>query len=286
MNIDIGSLFEDAFAMFKQRFWGMLGLWATFIGMIVALFIVFFIFVGASALGVAALSGGEAAFDGAGGLGFGVGIIASTVIFYLLMLAMLFAQQGSMMAMASPIERVNFGEAIARGFKGGLTLTVLMIPLLILNIIFGLLATLVTGFAALASPILSVIFAILLIPVGIYFACRFAVLVPVIVVEQIYNPIKAVNRAWVVTRGRVLSILVVVLLVTVCSLVVFGIPFGAAFALSDPSSGGEPPLIVALIPLLMFPLTIVFMIFYVAVTASLHARISDHGAQSAAEVFE
>ena len=161
-----------------------------------------------------------------------------------------------------------------------------MIPLLILNVILALLATLVTGFAALASPILSVVLALLLIPASIYLACRFAVLVPVIVVEQIYNPIKAVNRAWAVSRGRVLSILVVLLLVGLASLVVFGLPMGAAIAVSDPSAGGEPPLLVALMPILMFPLTIAFMIFFSAVTASLHARISDHGAQSAAEVFE
>lgn len=280
MNIDIGSLFGDAFAMFKERFWGMLGLWATFIGIIVALFIGYFIVVGASLAGFAAFAGGaDASSAGFGGLG--GGMIASVVVFYLAFLALIFAQQCAMCAKASPVERLSFGDAMARGFKAGLTMTALIIPLIIVQLVLSLLGMLVVGVASLASPILAYVALALLMPVAIYVACRFAVLMPVIAVEQVYNPIKAVNRSWAITQGRVLSIFVVLLISGAVGFVVFGLPAFAAGML-----GGEGSLLVALMPLITFPLAVVFAIFFAAVNACLHAKISDYGAQSAAEVFQ
>lgn len=280
MNFDFGSLFSQTFAIFRQRFWPMLGLWATFIGIIFGLFLIYFVVIGASMMGFAALNDGSDPGSFALG-GASASLILSAFVFYFGMLVLIFAQQGAMCAKATPIEDVTFGESIGRGLKTGLTLAALMIPLFILQFILGLLAALLAGLASFASPVLGVAFAILLVPVAVYFACRFAVLVPVIAVERVLNPIKAVNRAWSITQGKVLPILVVLLFGGVVGFALFGIPVLLVGTMADQTSP-----IVALVPLLMFPVLIGYTIFVMTLNACLHARISDYGAQNAAEIFE
>ena len=200
MNFDFGSLFSQTFAIFRQRFWPMLGLWATFIGIIFGLFLIYFVVIGASMMGFAALNDGSDPGSFALG-GASASLILSAFVFYFGMLVLIFAQQGAMCAKATPIEDVTFGESIGRGLKTGLTLAALMIPLFILQFILGLLAALLAGLASFASPVLGVVFAILLVPVAVYFGCRFAVLVPLVSLLRLWFRRGAIDPACSCPRG-------------------------------------------------------------------------------------
>lgn len=282
MNFDFGAVFGEAFAIFRQRFWPMLGLWATFIGLLFALFVGFFIFAGASILGLSATVGLDSAAQETGLLeGVGIGLLASFFVLYVAMFVLILAQQGAICAKASPVVEVTFGEAVARGLRTGVTLTALMIPLIMVQFALALVATSLTGATGSAGPVLGAILAFLMLPAGVYLACRLAVLVPVIAVERVLNPFKAVRRAWSITRGKALAILVVLVLGGALAFALFGLPALLVGALDD----GASPL-VAVVPLLMFPALIAYTLFVACLGASLHAALSDYGAQNAAEIFE
>ncbi|MDJ0978745.1 MAG: hypothetical protein QNI87_09420 [Erythrobacter sp.] len=291
MNVDIGRVVSMTLAMFKERFWPMIGLWAVFVAISIAFVIGFLIVVGTSVAGFASI--GPDGFDNPAALGgLGVTVILSMVLFYLLFIAVTFAQQAAMTVMASPVERPTFGEAVSRGFKAGLTFLALAILFIIAYSVVGLIVALIFGVAALAGDIGGAVVSILLVPIGVYFSCRFAVIMPVVAVERVFNPIKAINRTWNVTDGRVIGILVVLLINLAAAVALFAIPLVLLFAsgvgaASDPGSLGGPAAVLVFVSILLFfPLVIVYQIVSTTMTACLHAEISDDQATRMSEVFE
>jgi len=133
-----------------------------------------------------------------------------------------------------------------------------------------------------------IILVVLLIPAMIYLACRFSMIIPVVVVEKVFNPITAINRSWQITAGKVLGILVVLIVFAVIAAIgffLFAMLFGGI--LDGGAMGGQPgvaSLIVFFVATLV--LSFAFLVTYSALIASLHAEVSDTQAVEFGKTFE
>lgn len=287
--IDIGRVFATAWAMLRQRFWLLLGMVAVFFAIqIVAsmvLGIVLAIIGGAGALGLAAGLEDPAAITG-----MGVVVILFMVLFYGAYLVLALAQQAAMVTLASPLEDASFGTAMGRGFKSALPFFVISVILGVGYVALGAVVLAVAGVAGfgggLAGGIIGIVLLLLFMPVAVYLGCRFVVLVPVVAVDQVFNPIAAIRRSWAVTQGRVLGIFLAVLALGVLTLVVFGIPFGLIFTTAvsgDPGSGLT--LLLLLVPFVLLPLFVIYTMFASTFMAALHSEVTGGGSERLEEVF-
>jgi len=274
MTLNIGQILGDAFGILRRRFLAMLGAWAVFSAAIFALLFL---------LGISA----EGAASSAGLMG---------IVGNIIMSALTNGQTVAMTALASPLSRDSFGEALVTGFKGGLTMFVLTVVVFFLVLIVGLIFVLVFSIAAFAGgSVGAVIIGLLSFAGGLYFLCRLALLGPVIAVEKAFNPITAVNRAWATSRGHVVSLFVLLAIVLLGGLLVIGLPLFLMFAggVGDGIiAGADAEEIATRIAavgaglLVIFPLAIVWQFFALALYAATHARLTDTTAERMAEVFE
>ncbi len=290
MKVDIGRVFSTAWATIKERFWLLVGMVVVYFAIQAIFGMVFGGVIGGA---VFAMGAGASGLDSPEMLlgGLGIGMIVLLFIFYLAIFVLMFAQQCSMSALATPLQRLQFGDAFGVGFKGGMTFLGIIFFLILGYIAFVVVAALlgvVLSFMGDAAPL---IVAILFFPALVYLGLRFAVLVPVVAVDKVFNPIKALQRSWQITGGNVLAILVVYIAVSVVALALLGIPFlmmaGSFAALESGDAAGAMGALGAVfgIFLLFIPLTIIYSIVTVTVTACLHAELSDTGTQNLEETF-
>jgi hypothetical protein len=289
--IDIGRVFGTAWAMMRQRFWLLLGMFAVFfaiqlvgstvLGIVVAI------------MGVAGAAGIGAGLDDPAAItGMGIGFIIFMVLFYGAYLVLVLAQQAAMVTLASPLEDGSFGTAMARGFKSALPFFGITVILGIAYVVIGGGLALLTAAVGLGSEtagaFLAVVMVVLFLPVIIYLGCRMAVLIPVVAVDQVFNPIAAIRRSWAVTRGRALGIFVATLLFVVLTLVIIGLPFLLVFGslLGGEGEPGAAAIGGILLGFLIFiPLMVVYTMFASAYTAALHSVVTDGGSERLEEVF-
>lgn len=288
--MDIGRVFSISFAMFRQRFWLLLGMWLVFLVIQFAAAIA--MFVGVMVMGLAGMAGFSAGLDDPAALtGLGIGMIAVIVVFYAGYIVILLAQQAAMVTIASPLEEPSFGGAMVRGFRSALPFFALAVLMLLgyFGLALGVMVLLGVTDAVGGSGggVLAAILPLLSLPVLIYLACRFAVLIPVVAVDQVFNPVKAIRRSWSVTRGKTLAILLVLIAFVLGSLVALGLPVALLFAATDAASGGSGAAITLSIigGLLIIPLMIAYAMFTSAFTASLHSEVTGGGSDRLEEVF-
>jgi hypothetical protein len=294
MKLDIGRVFSNTWAMIKQRFWLLVGMWAVFFGIQAVYFTVAGTFVFGSAMAFGAVGAGLDSPEAVLG-GLGIGVILLGAIFYIGYFVILFASQAASAILGSPIESGNFGEALGAGFKSGLTLLGVTVLMVILYLIFVAGYSLIFAALSFLGDAAGLVGALLFIPVGIYLALRFAVLMPVVAVERVFNPITAIRRTWEVTSGNVLGILLVTIVAIALALVFLGIPFfvifGAAGAASlsdgDPSAALSAAAIGSMLVgfLLFLPLYVVYSIVSVVINSCLHAELTDADQVSLEDTF-
>lgn len=288
--MDIGRVFSISFAMFRQRFWLLLGMWLVFLVIQFAAAIAIFVgVIGMGLAGAAGLAGGLE--DPAAFTGLGIGMIAAVVLFYAGYIVILLAQQAAMVTIASPLEEPSFGGAMVRGFRSALPFFALAVLMMLGYFILALGIMMLLGVSdavgGSGGRAFAAILPILFLPVIIYLACRFAVLIPVVAVDQVFNPITALRRSWSVTRGKTLAILLALIAFVVVSLVAVGLPVVLLIAAADAAEGGSGAgAVLAIIGgLLIIPVMIVYTLFAAAFTASLHSEVTGGGSDRLEEVF-
>lgn len=288
--MDIGRVFSISFAMFRQRFWLLLGMWLVFLVIQFAAAIAIFVgVIGMGLAGAAGLAGGLE--DPAAFTGLGIGMIAAVVLFYAGYIVILLAQQAAMVTIASPLEEPSFGGAMVRGFRSALPFFALALLMMLGYFILALGIMMLLGVSdavgGSGGRAFAAILPILFLPVIIYLACRFAVLIPVVAVDQVFNPITALRRSWSVTRGKTLAILLALIAFVVVSLVAVGLPVVLLIAAADAAEGGSGAgAVLAIIGgLLIIPVMIVYTLFAAAFTASLHSEVTGGGSDRLEEVF-
>jgi len=285
--MDIGRLFSTSFAMFRQRFWPLAGMWAVFFAIQIGAMIV--LGIAAAVLGISGLA--TDLEDPAAIAGMGVGMILLLVLFYGAYIVVILAQQAALVTLASPLEEPAFGAALSRGFRSalpflGITLIMVLVYFVLVLVLGGVAGLAAAGGGAAGS----ILVALLAVPAIIYLGCRFAVLVPVVAVDQVFNPLTAIRRSWAVTQGKVLAIFLAIVGFLLASLVALGLPFGLMVYLLGGTGGGsaDPGAafgMVALGFLVFVPLFIAYSIYAAAFTASMHSEVTGGGAESLEEVF-
>ncbi len=291
MKVDIGRVFSNTWEMIKQRFWLLLGMWAVYLGIQIVFGMVFGGILGGSMFALGAGAGGLDDPAMLGGLG--IGVILLMIIFYFAYIVLMVAQQCSMTALATPMFKLRFGEAIKVGAKGGLTFLGIILAFLVAYFAFAIVAGIFVGILSVmgetVAGVMGVIVALLFLPVIIFLAMRLSVLVPVVAVDRVFNPITAIQKTWAMTKGNVLAIFVIYIVVGILAMVLVALPFGMIFgSMAAIGTGGDSAGAVAAIfgsLFLFFPLFLVYSIVAITIVACLHSELSDTGTQSVEDTF-
>lgn len=277
MGLSVSEVFGTAFGVLKQRFGPLLGLLVLFF---VVQIVATLVFAGVS--GAAGMMSGDPAAIGAG---VGLGMI----VFYLIYFLISFAQSAAMTHQASSLHAPSLGDSLSNGVRSAPSLLGAYVLMFIAYLIAAIPIGLVFVGVAMAGTAMSVIFALLILPLLVWLACRLSMLVPVIAVEGVTNPINALTRTWAMTKGNSLSIFVVFLVFGIGAFVVLLIlaaPLISAFM--SAANGGTPPDIGALgIGSFagLFIVSIVFGLLSPCIIAAIHSGLVGHLDQNTPEVF-
>jgi hypothetical protein len=285
--MSVGQLLSDTFGMVKARFGGLVGLWAVYLAMIIALVILFAVVVGTAGIaGLGALGEGNVSAIAGGGF------VVGAIVFYVGYFLVVMAQYASLVTMASPLRQPSFGDAFGTGWRSApallLLIIVMMIAYLVLAIPFGLLAAALASLGA-ARRALTLLIAL---GVMLWVGSRLAPLFAIIAVDGVRNPFTALARSWRLTSGHALTIFLTLLSFLVIMIVVCGIAlipsFGLLRTMADPSGLGSAGAALGGVGLLMLTfvvLGVVFTVSYAALLAVIHGSLSNAAGEGVVEAF-
>ena len=275
--------------MFKERFWVMVGMVAVYFVIQMVYGFIGMILLGGTFAALGAAAGGLESGAVAGGIG--VGAIVMLIIFYVGYIVLMLAQQGSLMSLATPLRRLDFGEALKTGFRCVLPFFLVTLLLVVAYLAFALVAG---GLSYLIGEIAGTILALVMFPLIFWVGLRLSVLVPVIAVDGTHGPIDAIKRTWNMTAGKALGIFVVYLVIILIAIVLLAIPFflmfGAVFgamAGGDPSEAAVAGAIGGILLgfLAFIPAMLVYTVASTAIIASIHGEITDTRETDAQDTF-
>lgn len=282
--MDIGLTISRTFSIVGQRFGPLLGLWGVYFGIQIGLMLLLGLVLGGTAMAGLAMGSPETMGSAAA---MGGGMILGVFVFYLLYFLTYFAQMASMIAMASPLQRLNFGDAFNVGLRSAPTLlgvfVLFAIAYVVLVIVFGILGA-ALSMAGTAGVALLVV---LIVPAVIYLLCRISIVNSVVAVERIGNPITAISRSWRLTGGKVLAIFAVLLIFGIAAAIVMGLLFVPVFAsFSSAMQGGTPPFgSLAFLGIGFLVVGLAITVFMSALLAVIHEQVSGDSGESMTTVF-
>lgn len=280
----VGQVLADTFGMVKDRFGPLLGLWAVYFAITIALTIVFGI--GMAAVGVA----GMATMTESNPLAMGGGMVVLVVLLYAGYLLLSMAQYASLMLMASPTGRPAFGDALSSGWRAAPALLLLTLVLIVGYVV---LALVVGALGSVFGDAGGTVLALVMLPVLIWLACRLALLFAVVAVDGVRNPFTAITRSWQLTEGHawaifLASLVFIVILVVVCGVALLP-SIGMFASMADPGTLAEAPAPgfggFVLLMLGFFVASVLFTLGYSAFMAVLHGTLTTAGGEGAAEAF-
>lgn len=282
----VGQIISDTFRIVKERFGALLGLWAIYFGITMALF---------AGLGIGAGVAGVAAMAGSNPLAAGGGMVALIMLFYLGYLLLAMAQYASLIALSAPAHRLTVGEALGAGWRSAPALLLLMVVLLIGYFGVAIVVSLVgAAFSALGNAG-SALFALVLIPVLVWLGCRLSPMFAVVAVEGARNPFKVIGRTWRMTQGHALtiffaSVVFVIILVVVCSVALLP-SIGLLSSMARPgglvAAEAAAPAVGALALLFLgfMVASVLFNVLYCAFLAVIHGTLADAAGDGVVEAF-
>ena len=288
----IGQVISDTFGVVKERFGTLLGLWAVYFGIIIVMFVVFGIGLGAVGLaGMAAMGGGDAMGEG-GILAMGAGMIVFLVLFYLAYILVAMAQYASLISVASPLRQANFSDALSAGWRAAPALLLLMIVLIVGYVAAAMVFSLVAAAFSALGDTAGLVLSLLLVPVLAWLGCRLAPLFAVVAVDGVRNPFTAIGRSWHLTRGHALTIFLASLVFFIILLIVCGLlmlpSIGLLTSMADPAAMAEVAPAFGSIALLFLSILVVsalFAILYSAFMAVIHGSLSTASGEGVVEAF-
>lgn len=232
MQASATGIIGGTFAIVKERFGPMLGMLVIYFVIQIVLSIVLSASIGASfAMTLAAGRNG-----GLGGLGAGGFLMVG--VFYLAIFALYAAQTASLTALASPLQRLSFGDALNIGFRCVPTMLGVLVILGVAYFALALVAGMLLGVLAFVSSWLAILGGLVLIPGVIYLASRLSVINAVVAVDREMNPIAAISRSWNLTRGNVMAIFLALVLFVVLAAIGIAIVITPSFSTIMAASNG------------------------------------------------
>lgn len=288
MALNGARVFSESLRISRERFGSLLGIVAVFIVIQIVISGIMAIVMGGAM--IAGMAGMSPQADLASMAGFGAGAILGIVIFYIVYILIAFAQYGSLSAMASPLQRLSFGDALSAGLRSSPTtlgVAILsMIAYVVVAFVFGLaLAMLATVLGSAGSVVSLVIF----VGALVYFASRLVPIMPVIAVEGVRNPVTALTRSWSLTKGHTLKIVLLNGAFIVVALLLLGLAFVPFFSsIQGAQATGTAPDIGNMFITFGLALVagVILMIFGSAFQAVIHAELAGHAGEDLALTFE
>jgi len=135
----------------------------------------------------------------------------------------------AMLTLMTDLSRPTVGQAIRAGFITSAAMPVYIAGQLLLGFAFGIAALVVAGALGLSgSQVLTTAGLIALVAGGAYVWVRTSLSAPVVAVERVLNPVRALRRSWALTRGQGMKLLVFYALI----LLVFAILLSIILALT------------------------------------------------------
>lgn len=173
-----------------------------------------------------------------------------------------------LLALLTDRGRPTVGEALKSGvayFLPYLGAQILMVLLFFVLILVG------AAIGSIGGAAIGALVGIVALVAAIYVYVKFSLVIPVIVVERIANPVRALGRSWALTKGNSVRLFLFYLLLLIALLViaiVIGLVVGLLGALAGPSSAS---LLGAIVNSGINALGIAI---YLAVLAAIHRQLS------------
>ncbi len=289
-KFSVGRALSTAFEIFKARFVLMAVMTVIYYAILFALMgTIGMAAIGSMAMGMAAgPGGGDPAAMGAGAVG-------GVILLYVAIYAINFWQQAAMCRLTSDRHEASIGAAMRAGLGAILPLFGVLALVLVAGFVVALVFGIVIGGAAMGtqSSAVGVIAGLAMLAGAVYLALRLSMTLPAIAIEDHRNPVAALRRSWDMTRGNVLRLLALFVIVavvmgivgfTVLSVSAGGMmaTMGAGMAAGGGTPGALPGLAAMssfFVAMVLFGLTI--GIFLMALIGAIYRQL---GEESVAEV--
>lgn len=281
MKLDISAIFVETGRIIGRKFLLLFGVWAAFLVLRIAV-----IAIGGAITGGLGVAGTYLTPSSILGGGAGLAIFLSYIAYLLVVLAGMAGLSG----VASPLRHYGFGEAFGAGLRGAPVL--LAIAIMIGAVLMLGMMVLGAGASWLAADnhIRAILIGcIALLILGVYLACRLALVLPIVAVEGVCNPLVALKRSWELTRHHVVTIFLATLAFAVLVVVLYGLavlPIMGSYAaiiyggVSTVPGGGA--MIVSLLAAVLVSIVISFA--YAVFLSVIHAGLAG-AAETTAEVL-
>lgn len=271
MDVTIGGILHGTWRAMTARFWTMLGMYFAWLGISLGLLLVLMLTVGGSMMSPQLAAG---ALEPSGE-GLTAGIIIGFAATYLVYILVVCAQYAALSAQASPLRDDDFGAAFARGVRSAPTLLAVIIVFLLGYFAFAAVLGSVAG--AFGGTGFEVVAALLVLAAIVYLGARLGIVLAVVPVEGIYNPFRAIGRAWSLTGGRAWPIIAAFLIFVASAAIILlaiSLPFIDSIIAMD--EAGAPPalggMMVFFVGVMVF--SVIFTLAYAALLATVHAQLA------------
>lgn len=288
MALSGSRVFSESLRISRERFGSLLGIIAVFIVIQIVISVIMAIVMGGAM--IAGMPSMSSRADMTTMAGLGAGAIVGLVVFYIVYILIALAQYGSLSAMASPLQRLSFGEALSAGLRSSpttLAVAILgMIGYVLVAFVFGLVFAML---AAVLGSVGSMLSLVVIFGALVYFASRLVPIMPVIAVEGVRNPVTAFTRSWSLTRGHTLKIVLLNGTFIVVAVVLLGLAFVPFFtSIQGASTAGVAPNISRMLITIALAMLVgvVLAIFGSAFQAVIHAELAGHAGEDLALTFE
>lgn len=285
MQFSASRAFTEAFQLLGSRFGMLVGIWLTFFVGILALFAAFgSIFIAAFAQ--ANIGSGTGPGIGPGrnpfaGMGF------SVIVFYVLYLAVVFAQQIALSRASTGRAEDSFAVSLGAGLRGTLPMLGVMVIYLIAGIGGGVVLSLFMAgiMAATQSAGLNFLMALLMLLGFFYLFARLSLVLPVVAIDEVRNPIAAIGRAWKLTAGNSVKVALTwaLVLIAITALYFFVFMITVGFPSPGTLAGGPLRSIGFIIAMIVMGLSV--GLYMVTLTTALYDQLSPSSAELTAEAF-
>ena len=176
--------------------------------------------------------------------------------------------------------RPTVGQAI----RAGLTSTPSYLAAQLLVVIgLSLLGGVLVGVAAAASSALGVVMVLFVIGAIVFAVFRMLLVAPVVAVEGVRNPLRAMARSWRLTQGNVWRLFAFVLLILILFVVVVGIVMMIIGLILALATSGEPQRIIAAV--FSSALGAVGVVYFAGVIAAIHRQLGGPVAAESSATF-
>lgn len=286
MQFSASRVFSQAFELLGASFGKMAALWATFFVGIIALLAMFGgMFMAMIRFSAAARTGqvlpGQSPFAGMG---------ASLILFYLLYLAVLFAQQIALSRASTGRPEDTYGVALGAGLRGTLPMLGVMLVYIVAGIGGGIVVSLFMAaiMAVAQSAAVSVLIALILGVVGFYLFSRLSLVLPVIAIGEVRNPIAAIGQSWRLTSASAFKIMAIWALAIIGAFVLYivvaALNAGLTGGLNASGALGAGAIIGMVVIMIVMGLSI--GLYLVTLTTAMYDQLSPSSIHATAEAFE